>query len=494
MFARRWPLRRAGLPAAAVVITTYFLYFNAPSLRARFTPDDLMNCHMAWSRPTAALLGDHVVFWRPTPVYRPLGALAYKLSFLGSGFDLRPLRLLLLGALGAAVWLTYVLARRLSGSEEAGLLAALLAAYHGNTAHLLYNTGTLYDIFCLTFYLAAIAYYVRLRQRGGPASLRQAAVFGGLMVLAFNSKEMAVSLAPMALLYDLLFHPPRGARPPEAARWAFTEARLSVAGCLLTAGWVAGRLLGPDSISAQAGYQLAISPIRYFEGAAHFLNQLFYSAVARSGTDAFLILTGLLAGALLVRSRALVWCWLLFACGILPLVFLTSPRGLDAAVIPLAGLWMYAAALAVRLRETIVRLVADAAPAEWSRGPAAASPAALFVLAAVLLLRIHPGSEPVYQAWVRHHYGRIASVTAQFRELYPALPRGSRVLIVKDPFGDFTWETYYILQLLYRDETMVINRLGMMNPKPDRAALASYDHIFSFENGRVVELAATGKP
>lgn len=494
MFLRRWPLRRAGPAAAAVSIAAYFLYFNAPSLRARFTPDDLMNCHMAWSRPTAALVADNVLFWRPTPVYRPLGALAYKLSFLWSGFDLRALRLLLLGALGAAVWLTYVLARRLSGSREAGVLAALLAAYHGNTAHLLYNTGTLYDIFCLAFYLAAITYYVRLRQRGGPASLPQAAGFGALVVMALNSKEMAVSLAPMALLYELLFHPPRGIRPPAVARWAFTEARLAVAGCILTAAWLVRRVFGPDSVSAQAGYQLAISPTRYFEGTAHFFDQLFYSTGALAGTGAFLLLTGLLATALLVRSRVLAWCWLLFACGILPLVFLTSPRGLDAAVIPLAGLWMYAAVLAVILRETVVKLAGQAISAPWGRGLAAASPWALFVLVAFLLLRIHPGSEPVYQAWVRHHYGRISSVTAQFRELYPALPRGSRVLIVKDPFGDFTWETYYILQLLYRDPTLVINRLGMMHPKPDRAAIASYDHIFSFENGRVVELTPPREP
>jgi hypothetical protein len=335
---------------------------------------------------------------------------------------------------------------------------------------------------------------VRLRQRGGPASLCQAAVFGALVVLSLNSKEMAVSLAPMALLFDVLFHPPRGKRPSEVARWAFTEAGLAVAGCLLTAGWLVGRVFGPDSVSAQAGYRLAISLTRYFEGTAHFFDQLFYSAGTRTGAGAFLILAGLLAAALLVRSRALVWCWLLFVCGILPLAFLTSPRGLDAAVIPLAGLWMYAATLAVRLREALVSLAGRSASAPWGRRLAAASRVVLFVTVALLLLRIHPGSEPVYQAWVRHHYGRISFVTAQFRELYPVLPRGSRVLIVKDPFGDHTWETFYILQLLYRDQTLVVNQLGMMHPKPDRAALASYDHIFSFENGRLVELTPAREP
>ncbi|MCS6954726.1 MAG: hypothetical protein NZM33_17960, partial [Bryobacteraceae bacterium] len=133
-------------------------------------------------------------------------------------------------------------------------------------------------------------------------------------------------------------------------------------------------------------------------------------------------------------------------------------------------------------------------PQTTALGRALANPAIFLVFAAVVLLRSHPGSEGAYQAWLTHHYERIASVTAQFRALHPSLPRGARVLIVKDPFGDSTWETYYILQLLYRDETLVVNRLGMMSPKPDAAALASYDHIFSFEDGRVVELSRPGQP
>lgn len=494
MWPGRAPRPRVGLAGAGGIIAAYFLYFTAPSLRAQFSPDDLMNSHMAWVRPTSALLADNLWFWRPTPVYRPLGAVAYKLSYWCCGFELRPLRLLLLAALGAAVWFTYVLVRRLSGSPVTGALAALLAAYHGNTAHLLYNTGTLYDIFCLVFYLAAVAYYVRLRQQGGPVSLPQAALFLGLLALALNSKEMAVSLAAMALVYDFLFHPPERIRPRDVAGWLFGEARVAVAGSIVTAAWLFGRVLGPGSISSQTGYRLEVTPVRYFEGIARFLDQVFYSQGAFSPAGAFLFLATSLAVALLLQSRALVWCWLLFAGGMLPLVFLASPRGLDAAVIPLTGLWIYAALFAVRIGEALRVRFRRVGPAKLGRVPAFARPALLVICAAALLLRSHPGSEPVYQAWLTHHYRRIATVTAQFRELHPSLPRGSRVLIVNDPFGDFTWETYYILQLLYRDETMVINRLGMMSPKPDAAALASYDHIFSFENGRVVELAGTRRP
>lgn len=486
--------RRVGLAGAGGIVAAYFLYFTAPSLRAQFSPDDLMNCHMAWTRPTSALLADNLRFWRPTPVYRPLGALAYKLSYWCCGFELRPLRLVLLITLGAAVWFTYLLARRLGSSPEAGALAALLAAYHGRTAHLLYNTGTLYDIFCLVFYLAAITYYVRLRQRGAPASLRQAGVFLALLALALNSKEMAVSLAAMALVYDFLFHPPERIRPREVAGWLFGEARVALAGSIITAAWLFGRVLGPGSISSQTGYRLEVTPVRYLEGIARFLDQLFYSQGAFSAAGAFLFLAALLAAAFLLRSRALVWCWLLFAGGMLPLVFLASPRGLDAAVIPLTGLWIYAAMFAVRIGDVLRVWFRRVWPTRRAHVPAFARPILVVICAAALLLRSHPASEPVYQAWLAHHYGRIAAVTAQFRELHPSLPRGSRVLIVNDPFGEFTWETYYILQLLYRDETMVINRLGMMSSKPDAAALASYDHIFSFENGRVVELAGRRRP
>ncbi|MCS6953553.1 MAG: hypothetical protein NZM33_11950, partial [Bryobacteraceae bacterium] len=227
-----------GAPSAvAGGVAAYFLYLTAPSLRAQFSPDDLMNCHMVWVRPTAALLADHLCFWRPTPIYRPLGALAYKLSYWCCGFELRPLRSLLLLGLGAAVWLTYLLARRLGGSREAGAVAALLVAYHGNTTPLVYNTGTV---------------------------------------------------------------------------------------------------------------------ARYLDGTAHFLNQVFDSPGAFTRAAALVFLAGLLAVAVRARSRAMVWCAFWFVCGTLPLVFLTSPRGLDAAVIPRTGLSVYAALLAVRFRDLLL--------------------------------------------------------------------------------------------------------------------------------------------
>ena len=61
------------------------------------------------------------------------------------------------------------------------------------------------------------------------------------------------------------------------------------------------------------------------------------------------------------------------------------------------------------------------------------------------------------------------------------------MLIVTEPFGD-TYDVVFLVQLLYRDATTQVHQLFRLNPKPDAAALANYDYIFDFKDGRLIRL------
>ena len=119
--------RRAAL-AAGCLIASWFLYFAGWGLRAEFTHDDLMNCHRAVFYPLPRLLGDILVWFRPSDLYRPLPELAYRLFFNLSQFNLLPFRAFLTGVMALNIFLLYAFTRRLTSSRETGALAALLAA------------------------------------------------------------------------------------------------------------------------------------------------------------------------------------------------------------------------------------------------------------------------------------------------------------------------------------------------------------------------------
>jgi hypothetical protein len=162
-----WPLLAAG------VIAAYFFRFAAPGLAIGLTHDDLMNLYKSWEQPLTAHLRDIVLFFRVSPSFRPAGSVFYRLWFEWWGFDPLPYRIACYALLFANLVLGYAVARRIGGSREVGLLAALLYAYHGEFWPIYTNTGFVYDLLCFFFYGAALLYYLRVRENAGA---RQVAV------------------------------------------------------------------------------------------------------------------------------------------------------------------------------------------------------------------------------------------------------------------------------------------------------------------------------
>lgn len=475
-------LPRACVLAATGVIAAYFVYFSIASLLAEFTHDDLMNCYRAWSYPLGDLLADNLFFFRFSPMYRPFGAVAYKASFWLFGFELLPLRAVLLLVLAGNVFLVYKLTRLLTDSVEAGLLAALLQAYHMKLAPLLYNTGTLYDVFVFFFYFAALLLYVSIRRTGRSLGVPHGLAIVALYVLALDSKELAASL-PLALVsYELLWHPPSLTKDA-VVRFLTRQTWIIWITAAMTLAFAKGRVLNEEGgITNVGSYGVTISAGEYLTKLAFYLNEAFYSPnwLDVMGTAVFVVV--LLAVAAVIRWRALGFGALLLTTGVLPMAFIDL-RALSAVTIPFAGLSIYAAVLLALAADGLRRLVPRP---KWQ-------PLAFFVvfgLTAVILVRVHPDNVHIYVA-SDEQYKEIRTAREQIQKLHPEFPSGSRILVLETPFPRYSpsYNNLFLMRLAYRDISLDVEERAMVEKEGRPLIPDNYDYLVSYENGRWRDVA-----
>ena len=466
-----------ALLLAGLFIAGYFCYEVRLSLRAKFTHDDLMNCALAVREPLSLLVAGCIVFFRFPETYRPLPELVYRAAYSVSGLNLLPLRIFLFAIMGLNIYLAYCFARRLTLSREAAVLTALLSSYHLKLAAYYFNTGMIYDILCFFCYFSAVVYYLRIRQAGRMLRWYELLVFCGLYALALDCKELAVSLPVLIGAYELLFNPP----PPRLAamlQWSYHELAPVWITALMTAAYIKFRVMAPGAVSTTPGYEITLSFTTYLERMGHYLNELFYAESYFDARRTLAVLLILLFGAILARSRKLALCWLMYVIGVLPMASI-YPRGLTAVWIPTAGLLVYTAVAAVSLRDAMLWLLRRTS---WQ--PAAQ--VALFVLAACFMLKAHPDSRFMYQAWMPEYNG-IEDVRVALLQLCPTVPKGSKMLFVTDPLNG-SYSTVFLVQLLYHDFTGQVDQLFRFDKKPDAQTLAKYDYVFDFVNGKLVRL------
>ena len=106
------------------------------------------------------------------------------------------------------IWLAFRFVEMLTESTEIAALAAFVFSYHNHFMDLYQNGGTIYELLCFAFYIAALTGYIAVRRTGSSLSFLQTLVLAALSIAALNSKEMAVTL-PLALwAYELVWWPP----------------------------------------------------------------------------------------------------------------------------------------------------------------------------------------------------------------------------------------------------------------------------------------------
>lgn len=475
-------LNAVGLLAAALVIVAMPLWLASAGLRAYFTGDDMMNLYTNWSKPWRDLIIANIQYY--SPFYRPLGGLFYRVLFAVFGFNPLPFRIACFAIMGINLWLLYATARELGGARETGVLTALLGSYHAHFVDLYYNTGTVYDLLCFFFYVAAFLVYIRARNAARPL-LGITPLIALLFVSALNAKEMAVTLPLTVMLYEFIYHRPT-LKLPDILRWSWRNLRVTGLLAALAIPFTYGKLSTASVFAHVGAYQLHISPKTYLTAYGRYLDWMLYQQSGWfTNTSVLLLWTAMLFAAALSRRKELWFSWAFVLLSVLPVIFIPTRGSIFVLYIPFIGWTLYAAALLIWMRDSLARLAGKVSPSllATNKNTHILLSAATFTATAICLASVHNTHtgpvriDPILKASVE-----------QIHKILPTLPANGRVLLVDDPFSTDEWTPLFLVRLSYCDDTIQVDRVKMMSRRPEPRDLKTYNAVLTYRNDKFVRI------
>jgi len=258
---------------SVAVLVAYFLYFAFPALRGGFRGDEMTNMAIYWTSGMLKSLWANVTFW--TTFYRPAGALYYLPLYHFFALNPLPYRIVQISILAASIPMVYYLSRCLTSSRSIAFLAVLALCYHPQVANLVFTGAFIYDVLSGFFYFAALTYYIHSREKERPLRPLQLLGFLVLYICALNSKEMAVTLPVIVLIYEVLrCH--RWTNWRAFFHWSWSIAGPSLIAGLLTAVYTYGKTHGSASLTRYDPYRPKISWDNFFTSNTTFVTDLLY--------------------------------------------------------------------------------------------------------------------------------------------------------------------------------------------------------------------------
>ena len=472
-------MKRAGVyPLLALLLVAYFVYFCWPSLGAHFASDDMPNIAKAWKLPAWQLVCGPFLPWMP--FYRPLPNWLLIPVFHVFGLNPVPFRVAMLLFVLANVFLVYELARRLESGEWASWIAAFLACYHVGVNNLYYSTAFVYDVLCCFFYLAALLYYVRIRQSGLVPDRRQTAVFLGLSLFALESKEMAVMLPVVVLLYECLYRQPAFWPPRDFFHWMRREGRCVLAGGCLNLLFLRGNVFGSGVIHNPA-YIPKFSMGRVWAFQIQSLGDLFekWAYFDRAHVVALWLILFYLAWR---RPRPV----LRFAClfllvSPLPIEFLLG-RAQGCLYIPMVAWAVFVAVIFVNLVDSVAGFLLGEPLVRHLRRPWLK--AALTAVGLVLWARQNAQLKKQYVDPVTADFcPRTWNAIQQLRLLSPHVRPHSTVVFLDDPLGNYDME--FIGELWFHDHTVSVS---VNHPPLSGEEIAKAGVLIDYRDGQFVQV------
>ncbi|MBI3666525.1 MAG: hypothetical protein HY236_09945 [Acidobacteria bacterium] len=443
-------------------MAAYFLWSSGHGLRAYFTDDDMMNLYRYWVQPWWRVLWDNVIYFSPS--YRPMGGVFYRLAYAVAGFDPLPFRLLFYALLLLNLFLVFRFTRRLTGSDEVGVLAALICSFHARFIEIYCNTGTVYDVLCFSFYFAALSFYVATRQGGRLVQGWRLAWFVVLYIGALDSKEMALTLPLMIGIYELVYHTPFSPDRFFAGKWLVREGLASVLTFVLAIPYVVSKLFaGP--LANHPLYTPVLSVGQFMDTWCWYLDQLLYSPGWFTPFRVIVLFGALSAVAWLRRSRNLKFSLLFIIIIPLPILFIPA-RGGFAFYVPMAGWALYAAIVIVEICEFAPRrILRIQRPSVFTGAPARLALLGLMVLA---LVRAHR----VQRTWTipcrSGSEQEVIRTLARQLGAHKRPPPNSRILFVADPFAPGAYTPKFIVALYYGDRSLTVEQVPARDASQQR--------------------------
>jgi hypothetical protein len=465
----------------AVFLAGYFLCFNWGSLRVHFALDDLGNIGHYYNYSPWQLVLSNFLPWRGDS--RPLGGLFYIPIYHFAGLNPLPYQAVLLLLLLAAVYWAYRFAKLLGAGEVAAALVALVLCYHGGIANLYYNAAFVFDVLCCLFYLACFAYYLRIRNQGRLLGPGETAAFLALFLCALNSKEMAVSVPVMLLVYEWIYHPPVKRRPVELWAWVRGPARVALIAAALDVVDIYPKVFGPAAMAHAEGYHPVFSLARIRDFQRLSLQDLFFSWHWTPGWGEILALWAAMAFLAWRRAgrpvlRFLFWYLVVVP---LPIEFLIG-KSQACIVLPMVGGAAFVAVVFVDAVEGVAFLTKGFRfpPARRRLVAGAMVASAVFLWAREQrTLRLDIGKAPMttlgFETW---------DLIQQLRASGFHPRPGSRLAFLDDPLH--TGDMYYLAQLWVHDRSVTVHAWcqGPLTPQE----LAQTDYLFTFENRKLIRV------
>jgi hypothetical protein len=306
------------------VLVAYFLHFALPSLTGGFEADEMMNIYGYWRPGTLKVLWANVCFW--TPFIRPGGALYYLPLYHFFSLHPQPYRVAQISILAASIPMVWYLARLLASSRSVAFVAVLALCYHARLANLAFSGSFIYDVLCGIFYFASLTYYIHIREKGFPLGPMQLLGFLALYVCALNSKEMAVTLPVIVLIYELLKCPRLGDwKQFIRGNWPFAVAPW-IAG-LLTAVYIYGKTHGAGTLIELDAYRPRYSWHHFVTSNAKFVGELLFLDHVISPNVLVLLWAAVFIYAFIRRDRGLQLMAFWIVIVPLPLAFIPIRGG-----------------------------------------------------------------------------------------------------------------------------------------------------------------------
>jgi len=449
-------ISRAKTAAAGLLIACYFLLLTRDGWKSYFDADSLLNIaylHGYGRTPLGMMLVQALTVF--TPEYRPMGGLYYRTLFAVFGLNPVAFRVAAFLLLGLNLALAWRFARELSGSRFAAAVCTLLFAFHPALSALYYGDGTIYDVLCLSFLLAALITYVRVRQEDGFLSTRDLLVVMAFFGGALGSKEMALTFPGMLVVYEGVFH--------SHLRSLGRRARPIVILGVMTALCMAWKTFAPNPMSSNIGQ--AYTPRFDLTFIGHGYLSYYQQLVLDPSLGGTALLVGLLVAlgvAAALRNRVMLFGLLFANLALLPVCVIPG-RGGFVWYIPVLGWALYAGSALWQLSTALSALTR--APAYWQA-------TLLGVVAIAGYWFQAPGAAQLGAPYMQEQQP-LRSLMRAARSASPKLPAGSRILLEGDPADVTSLIPLFLLRLGYRDAGLWVEPVAQLpeNDSPADAGL-----------------------
>ncbi|HEY2930124.1 MAG TPA: hypothetical protein VGK99_00130 [Acidobacteriota bacterium] len=313
----------AGCVISGTLLLVIFGAFRLYSF-GYFYADDFNNLALAQRYNITGLMRDNT---RPAAsTFRPAGAAAFWAMVRLA--DLQPMPYRIAGAALHAVnaFLLFLLLRFATQSSYAAAFGTLFFTFQVSFSSVFYSFANIYEVLAGLWFLLGLLIYARWGNT--PAGL---IALPFIYFVACNSKEMAITLPCIWLLYDLLIRP----NDQPLGRWALSLMKRLAAPSLVGLWFLyvkAGMMHGTPPTDP---YHMDFSPRALFQGYVWYANAAYETKVPAGLWAGLAAVLGLLA----VWRR---WPWVLFfllytLITLLPVVFLVNHRGTLYWYIPAVG-------------------------------------------------------------------------------------------------------------------------------------------------------------